>query len=297
MKGHVAMMKNSKKIQQKDKDKNIKGRNESLSSALRNDIKTGAEKLIAAEKSIGSQEIPVPEKIRMLVSIVERGHGKTLIEWFGKNGVTYHYRCHGHGTASSDMMDILGLGSSEKDIVISFGTESTIAKLAWMLGDSLGNVLRCRGITMLLSPSAMSSMIAVMLTAKNNRTTHQSPAGESGSNNTEKESEEKMADIRSEHKHSLILIAVNQGYTEQVMQTARTAGATGGTVIRARLSDANQSEEFYGIALQAEKEIIAIMASDTVRNAIMDAVNAEHGMRSEAQAAICSLPVDRAFKI
>ena len=110
-------------------------------------------------------------------------------------------------------------------------------------------------------------------------------------------SEEKMADIRSEHKHSLILIAVNQGYTEQVMQTARTAGATGGTVIRARLSDANQSEEFYGIALQAEKEIIAIMASDTVRNAIMDAVNAEHGMRSEAQAAICSLPVDRAFKI
>ena len=107
------MMKNSKKIQQKDKDKNINGRNESLSSALRNDIKTGA------EKSIGSQEIPVPEKIRMLVSIVERGHGKTLIEWFGKNGVTYHYRCHGHGTASSDMMDILGLGSSEKDIVIS----------------------------------------------------------------------------------------------------------------------------------------------------------------------------------
>ena len=153
------MMKNSKKIQQKDKDKNINGRKESLSSALRNDIKTGA------EKSIGSQEIPVPEKIRMLVSIVERGHGKTLIEWFGKNGVTYHYRCHGHGTASSDMMDILGLGSSEKDIVISFGTESTIAKLAWMLGDSLGNVLRCRGITMLLSPSAMSSMIAVMLTA------------------------------------------------------------------------------------------------------------------------------------
>ena len=41
---------------------------------------------------------------------------------------------------------------------------------------------------------------------------------------------------------------------EQVMQTARKAGATGGTVIRSRLAGAENPEQFHGVALQAEKD-------------------------------------------
>lgn len=221
-------------------------------------------------------------RVRMFLSIVERGNGRPLADWLAGKGITFQYRFHGRGTASSEMMDILGVGSSEKDILISFGNEYNIASVAWELSEMLGNIVKGRGIMMLMAPDAMSSLVAMMLT------------GEGKAQNIQPEVKRAM---KSEYKHSLILVAVNQGYTEQVMETARQAGATGGTVIRARLSDGNQSEQLYGITLQAEKEIIAIMASEQTRDRIMEAVNREHGIKSQAQSMLCSLPVDRAFKI
>lgn len=100
--------------------------------------------------------------------------------------------------------------------------------------------------------------------------------------------------MKSEYQHSLILITVNQGYTDGVMQTARKAGATGGTVIRARMAGA---EQLLDPQLSEEKEIIAILAPDSVRNQIMEEVNKEYGMRSEAKGVVCSVPVDKALKI
>ena len=103
--------------------------------------------------------------------------------------------------------------------------------------------------------------------------------------------------MKNEHKYSLILIAVNQGYTDAVMQSARQAGATGGTIIRARLASDETAEQFHGFNLHSEKEIVAILAADTIKGSIMNAVNAEFGLKSEAQGMVLSLPVDKAFKI
>lgn len=100
--------------------------------------------------------------------------------------------------------------------------------------------------------------------------------------------------MKSEYQHSLILITVNQGYTDGVMQTAKKAGATGGTVIRARMAGA---EQLLDPQMSEEKEIIAILAPDSVRNQIMEEVNKEYGMRSEAKGVVCSVPVDKALKI
>ena len=43
-----------------------------------------------------------------------------------------------------------------------------------------------------------------------------------------------------------------QGYTDVVMQTARKAGATGGTVIRSRMMGAEQFEDNYGIRIDPD---------------------------------------------
>lgn len=222
------------------------------------------------------------QRTRVFFSIVERGNGETLEAWLAKKGIIFQFIFRGKGTASSEMMDILGLGSSDKDIVLSFGNENSIAGVAWELGGMLGSIVKGRGIMMLMAPDAISSLVAIML------------SDEKKNQNIQPEVRKAMS---SEYKHSLILVAVNQGYTEQVMETARLAGATGGTVIKARLSDGNRSEQIYGITLQAEKEIIVIMASEMSRDKIMEAVNKEHGIKSEAQGVICSLPIDRAFKI
>lgn len=100
--------------------------------------------------------------------------------------------------------------------------------------------------------------------------------------------------MKSEYRHSLILITVSQGYADAVMQTAKKAGATGGTVIRARLAGA---EQMMDLQVQEEKEIIAILAADSVRNQIMEEINREFGLRAEARGVVCAVPVDRAMKI
>lgn len=224
---------------------------------------------------------PELEQVRLLLSITERGSGGDLIEFLNERQIHMHLQANGQGTASSEMMDILGLGSSDKDIVLSFATESAMQRLAHELNDNLSAVGRWRGIMMIVSPSALSRLFAVIV----NRRTGAAPVTE-GEN-----------PMKNEYQHSLICVAVNQGYTDQVMTAAKRAGATGGTVIRARLAGAEQASQFHGITLQEEKEIVTILAPDTVRDQIMEAVNKECGLRTEANGILCALPVDKAFKI
>ena len=103
--------------------------------------------------------------------------------------------------------------------------------------------------------------------------------------------------MHSEYNYSLILISVNRGYTDAVMQTAKLAGATGGTVIKARLADAQIIEAYANQSLNEEKEIVTILAPDSVRNQILESVNNEFGLKSEAQGTVLSIPVDKVFKI
>ncbi len=217
-------------------------------------------------------------RIMMVISIIERGRAKAYIEMLGRKNIGFHMQCVGQGTASSEMMDILGLGSSDKDIVISYAPRKAVAALAAELSKDMGSGMGYNGLMMFLSTEAINYLAAELLMLQ----------GE----NSENEGEERA--MRSEYRHSLILITVNQGYTDGVMQTAKKAGATGGTVIRARFAGAERMEV---LQVQEEKEIIAILAADSVRNQIMEEVNREFGLRSEAGGVVCAVPVDRAMKI
>jgi len=216
----------------------------------------------------------------MLCAITERGYGRELVTWMSQRGLGYQLRFIGRGTASSEMMDILGLGSSEKDIVISLGKQSAVEEVARSYMDNMNSLRRGRGIMMVLSPNALSNVAASILAMQNIQKT-----------------EEEHDPMKNEHKYSLVLIAVNQGYTDAVMQAARQAGATGGTIIRARLAADDAAEQFHGFNLASEKEIVVILAADTIKEALMNSINSEFGLKSEAQGMVFSLPVEKAFKI
>lgn len=221
------------------------------------------------------------EQIMMLISIIGRGKGKAYMEMLSEKKIQLHMQCVGTGTASSEMMDILGLGSNLKDIIISYAPRKNVEILATDLSKDLSTSMGFGGLMMIMSTSAISRLMSEVLI-------HQSADNEvKGDENA----------MKSEYKHSLIFITVNQGYTENVMHTARKAGATGGTVIRARMSGAEQAEELMNLQIQDEKEIVMILAPDSVRNQIMEEVNKEYGLRSEAKGVVCSVPVDKAFKI
>ena len=219
--------------------------------------------------------------LRLLLSVIRRGSGQSMIEYLKSRHIPMHLQFTGHGTASSEMMDILGLGTSDKDVLLSLAEERAMKALARELSGSFDAVDRGQGIAMILSPCAASNLLAAIIS----RTTGQVPDTEGADY------------MKSEYDHSLILVAVNQGFTDGVMHAARLAGATGGTVVRARFAGSEAGEQLHRVFLQQEKEILMILAPNSLRGGIMEAVNREFGLSTEAGGIVFALPVDRAFKI
>jgi nitrogen regulatory protein PII len=95
--------------------------------------------------------------------------------------------------------------------------------------------------------------------------------------------------------HDLIVAVVNHGYSDELMNTARGAGASGGTVINARGQAHEGAVKFFGIPVQDEKELIFILTSREKKVPLMKAICEAHGLNSSAQGIIFSLPVDNAM--
>ena len=63
----------------------------------------------------------------------------------------------------------------------------------------------------------------------------------------------------TERKFDLIVTIVNRGFADEVMNAARAAGAHGGTILWARGSGVHETEKFFGISIQPEKELVLIL--------------------------------------
>ena len=75
-----------------------------------------------------------------------------------------------------------------------------------------------------------------------------------------------------DNKYELVLCVVNAGFSQNVMEAARAAGAKGGTVVRARGTANPESEEFFNITVRPDKEIVMILTKKEIKDAIMHAV-------------------------
>ncbi len=218
----------------------------------------------------------MPESRRgicLLASIVERGQAKGLMNFYMKNNIVCHYQCFGRGTAPSELLDILGLGGTQRDVLLSLGAAEEIAALVERLREDVP--VAAKGIAFSTRLSAVTASLGAALL------TGQAQSGMKGELRMEQE-----------RHNSLILIVANRGFTEDVMHTARAAGARGGTTIRARLAGFEDAAGLYGEALQEEKEIIAIVATRDSRGVIMEAIHRSHGPESPAGAVVCAIGLE-----
>lgn len=92
-------------------------------------------------------------------------------------------------------------------------------------------------------------------------------------------------------KYELLVVIANQGYTEMIMEAARKASATGGTVLHAKGTGMEKAETFLGVSLAQEKEMIFLVVKKEAKNPIMRAVMEEAGLNSKAKSIVFSLPV------
>lgn len=221
-------------------------------------------------------------RMKLMLTIVDRGDGLALAKLYAQNGVQLHLQIAADGTATSELMDLLGLTHRERDLLVGFGDAAAVDALLNRLDDDDGyrGILRVRGIALSVPMTAVSHFLASALAV---------PAGSIAEGGAHHMSNDK--------EYSLILVTVNQGGTDRLMQTACAAGATGGTVIRGRWVGAQRLEQFHGVSLQDEKEAVLIACARDKRNDIMDAITQHHGAHTGEQALLCALPVDRLVKL
>ena len=98
---------------------------------------------------------------------------------------------------------------------------------------------------------------------------------------------------KMEFAHELIYVILNEGHSDEVMDAARPAGATGGTVISAKGTGIRTAEKFHGMSIADEKEVVLIVARARNKADIMRAIIEKAGAHTPAGAICFSLPVSQ----
>ena len=216
----------------------------------------------------------------ILLSIVERDKGKNLVKELENANIKVNIQSVGFGTAPTEMLDIFGLGTIDKDIVISIAPENVVKKLMANFSDSIATETKHGGLMMVLKVCAVSRVLTQILDYEG-----------------DKNSDKGDISMKNEHQNNLIFIAVNEGYSGEVMQVARKAGATGGTVIKGRLCDIEMFAQLGNTQIDEEREILLILAPQSTSSLIMDDVNKQFGLTSDANGIIFAIPTEKAYKI
>jgi nitrogen regulatory protein PII len=217
--------------------------------------------------------------LKLLIFIIDWNKTEVINNIFEQIHVRFHFIIKGRGTASSEILDLLGIGSSEKAVVICLEQDIMVPLLLKDVSKKLGLHNPGAGIAFTIPLSGINSPILQVFKESINKNLENKP---------EKEADKMSSDI----KFDLIVSIINQGYSEEFMAVAREAGASGGTVISARGLAHRGPVKFFGISVQEEKEIIIILTKREKKAPIMQVVSQACGIATKAEGIVFSLPVD-----
>ncbi|MBQ6809475.1 MAG: hypothetical protein IJP09_02055 [Clostridia bacterium] len=197
-------------------------------------------------------------------------------EMFRAKALPILYRFNAEGTASSEIMDLLGLGSIDKCMLVSVMlkpyAEHTLKKLNRELELSAVN----GGIAFTMPLTGANNMLLRMI---------------KGTQEPLIKTDRKDENTMSESKHALIASVVKRGFSSDVMDAARAAGARGGTVIHSRGVGNEEVSGLWGLS-QDEVDIVLIITDAEEKVSLMKAISEKCGVHSEAKGVIMSLPID-----
>lgn len=218
------------------------------------------------------------KRYQLLVLIASPKLVDFAADLFLKSALPIQYRLHAKGTASSQIMDTLGLGSSDKVLLLSAVPEEFGKSMLGLLHSELRLDAVNSGIAFTIPLTAMNNLLYRMLT----HTEEFSTSSIKG----------KKDYYMPETKHVLITTIVNRGFGGEVMDTARAAGARGGTLLNSRSLGSEEATNLWGLGIHEEKEIVLILADHEMKVGIMRAISENCGMHSEAQGLVMALPID-----
>lgn len=217
------------------------------------------------------------QSFQMLILIATPKLAEKAAQMFLERELPVQYRLSAKGTASSDIMDALGFGSIDKRVLISMVSSTFGQKMLGLLHDKLRLDAVNSGIAFTVPLTGVNELLLRMMQSTDEK-----------NQDSEKEDERSM----TEKKYALIAAIINRGFSGDVMEAAKAAGAGGGTVLHSRSIESEEAAGFWGLSVQEEKEIVLILSEHKNKKDIMSAISEKCGMNTEAKGLVTSLPID-----
>ena len=195
-----------------------------------------------------------------VISVTDRDKAENLIALYESFGLQNTLTKLGRGTASWEHLDLNGLEATEKALL-----KAARRRLRM---DIPGN-----GIMMTVPMKSVAGGLTLSYLAYMTK------------------SEVKGGKPEMKFEYELIIVILNEGYADFVMDAARSAGAGGGTVLHAKGTGGKRQDRFFSVSLADEKDMIYIVAHSDEKAAIMKAIQDQAGPASKAGAISFSLPI------
>ena len=212
-------------------------------------------------------------ELNYVMTIVDRERAQTM-ETICQNlklPLTLTMLCQ--GTATSEHLSLYGLVPKDKALICTAADREQTQKL-----------MRAAKLRMFIDIPGNGIMLSVPIKSVGGGRTmayltdNKTPTGE----------KPKMV-----FSHELIYVILNEGASDMVMHAARSAGATGGTVLLGKGTGSRENGRFLGISIATEKDVVLIVAEAQKKAAIMKAIVEQAGPGTDAGAICFSLPVSQ----
>lgn len=213
--------------------------------------------------------------LKYMLTITKREYEQDYLDFFHRHGIKNVLTRFCNGTATENTLSLLGLEKTEKVMISSMLRE-----------ENLGDVIKGLLVEMDISSAGNGIAVTIPVNSIGGRSSLEYLAGD---NPLQKKENENMNCTDS--KIVMIITIVDKGNTDTVMDAARSAGAKGGTVVRAKGTGA-EIAKFFGVSISEEKEMVYIVAKRDIRDDIMKAIMEKAGVNTDAHGVIFSLPVD-----
>ena len=193
--------------------------------------------------------------VKFLCCIVNINKGNKVLGLGRDAGITGGTIFHGLGTINNKFLNFLGLYEETKDIVIMATTDEIARKSLQHISKEMIFAKKGQGIGFIIPIENIFGNQCVSM--------------------EEKIETETAKDVMKEvsNMYQSIVVIVDRGKGDEVVEAAKKGGARGATIVHGRGSGINETQKLFAMDIEPEKEIVFIITRKDTKNSIVDAIN------------------------
>ena len=222
--------------------------------------------------------------LRLLFIITDTGTDKRINQLFTDAEQPIYYQFRAQGTAKTEILDICGLDGSTRVITAALIPKMKVEDIFGKLEETFDIRKKGNGVALTLPITGIQASMLNLLSEEQKK-------------EAKAHIERKVQQMINETSYAMIMAAVREGYSDDVIDAATKAGANGGSVIRGRRRGSEAVVQFFGISMQEEQEFVMIIVPREKKSFIMNAISSACGLQSDAHGIIFSVPVDEVLGI